>query len=162
MWGFILAMYAHSLVTSYTGGRDRTFYLLLATIPFVFLCWALSILLSGKDIRDRYKNLTDSEREESRQLAESYGARMGLFIAGPFAIVCSVFYAFLGIRTFLPYVLLFCLLIIVAAPFMVLHRQKMRTFMYSTEYAKQHGHDKEARQGTGPTRNEPSINSIER
>ena len=104
MWGFILTMYANSLVSSYTAGRQRMFYFLLAEIPFFFLCWCLSILLSGKDIRDISKNLTDAEREESRRLAASYGGRMGLFVGGPFAIVFGFLHTFLGSRTYLPYI----------------------------------------------------------
>ena len=144
MWGFILVIYATSLVSSYTAGRQRMFYVLLAQIPFVFLCWGLSILLAGKDMRDISRNLTESEREESRRLAESYGTRTGLFIAGPFAIVFGFLHVFLGIRTYLPYLLLFCLLMIVALPFMVLHRRKMKVFMYSTDYAKQQRCDRES------------------
>jgi hypothetical protein len=136
LWVFALAMYVRSLISSHTDDRQFMFYFLLAQIPLVFLCWGLNTLLSGKDIREISKNLTPAEREESTRLAASYGSKMGLFIAAPFAVICGFLYAVLGFRTVLPYAILFCLFIIIVTPFMILHRKKMKVFIFSTDYAK--------------------------
>jgi len=88
-WVFILGVYVYALVSSYNTGRQRMFYLLLAQIPFFFICWGLSILLSGRTVRDISKHLTQEERAESTRLARSYGGKMGIFVAAPFALLCA-------------------------------------------------------------------------
>jgi hypothetical protein len=135
MWVFVIAMYARSLISSYTAGRQHLFYFLLAGIPFFFLCWGLNDLLSGKDIRDISKNLTVTEREELTRLATSRGVRIGI-LAAPFILVCGFLYAFLGPRAILSCLILFGLLMVIAVPNMISHHKKMKAFMYSTEYAK--------------------------
>jgi hypothetical protein len=135
-WLFILGVYAFSLVSTYTAGQKHMFYLLLAQIPFVFLCWGLSRLISGGTIRDIAKHLTDEERAESTRLAQSYGGRMGLFVAGPFAVLCTWLHMSWGIKSILPYVGLFCVVMALAAPFMFRNWKKMRAFMLSTDYAR--------------------------
>jgi len=153
-WVFILGVYVFSLVSTYTTRQERMFYLLLAQIPFIFLCWGLSRLLPGGTIRDIAKHLTDEERAESTRLAQSYGGTMGLFVAGPFAVLCTSLYMFWGIKSILPYVGLFCIVMALAAPFMFSNWKKMRAFMFSTEYARNQGYNKEsANQNLERTRN---------
>ena len=121
-------------------GDTKAALLTIGLIPFFFICWGLSILWAGKDLRDISRHLTETEREQSIRLAQLYGGKVGLFIAVPFATVCGFFYAFLVIRTILPYVLLFCFFMTIGAPFVILHRKKTKAFMFSTDYAKQHGY----------------------
>jgi hypothetical protein len=139
LWIFILAMYGQFLFTSYTDGRWRTFYMWLALVPFALLCWGISILLSGRETRDIYKHMTEEEREELGRVSASYGGIMGLLLAGPLAAACGVLYFFFGVRSLLPYLLLFCVLMVVAAPFMWRQHRKTREFIYATEYARQRG-----------------------
>ncbi len=142
-WLFIIANYLFAVIYSYTAGRQRMFYLLLAQIPLLFLGWGLSRLLAGGVMRDIAKHLTDQEREESTRLAEEYGGKMGMFAAGPFAILCAMLYTLWGVTSVLPYAILFCIVMVLASPLMIKHRKKMRIFMHSTEYAKQQGYNKE-------------------
>ncbi|MBC8206123.1 MAG: hypothetical protein ISR84_00315 [Kiritimatiellales bacterium] len=135
LWIFALIMYVRALIFSYTEDRQLMFCFLLAQIPLFLICWGLNTLLSGKDIRDISKNLTPLEREESIRLAASYGSKIGIFLAAPCAIISGCLYAF-GIRTILPYALLFCLFMIILTPVIILQRRKMKAFMYSTDYAK--------------------------
>lgn len=141
MWVFGVAMYARSLISSYTAGQRSMFYFLLAGIPFFFLCWGLNVLLFGKDIRDISKNLTAAEREGLTQLATLRGVRIGVLVA-PFILACGFLYAFLGLRAILPGLILFGLLMVIAVPNMILHHKKMKAFMYSTEYAKKQEYEK--------------------
>ena len=151
VWVFICGMYTHSLFTSYVAGRQRDFYLLLGLIPFVFLCWGLNILMTGKDLWRISQNLTGAEREERTRLAESYGKRMGMLIGGPLVFIYGFVYMVLGLRTILPYAVLFCFFAIIAAPFIVRQRRKMKSFMYSTEYALEQGYNKESANSTEAT-----------
>lgn len=153
-WCFILGLYMFFLVSSYRTGQQRTFYLLLAQVPFVMLCWGLSLLLSGSTVREISKHLTQEERAESTRLVQSYGGKMGLFVAGPFAILCIWLRMSWGITSILPYVGIFCIVLALAAPFMYSHWKKMRAFMLSTEYAREQGYNKKsANQNLERTRN---------
>jgi hypothetical protein len=143
-WLFIIANYLFALVYSYTGGRQRMFYLLLAQIPLLFLVWGLSRLLAGGVMRDIAKHLTDQEREESTRLAEEYGGKMGMYAAAPFAILCAMLYMLWGVTSILPYVAVFFIFIILVSPFMIKHWKKTRAFMLSTEYAKKQGYNNES------------------
>ena len=142
-WVVILGIYLYTLVSTYNSGQQRSFYLLLAVIPLFFICWVLSLLLTGKPFRDISKNLTDEERAESNRLASSYGSRVGLFVAAPFGIMSGCLYSFFNVRSFLIYVVLFCFVMLLASPFMYRHWKSMRSFMLSTAYAKKHGYLKE-------------------
>ena len=143
-WGFLLAVYIYSLVSSYANGRQRMFYLLLAEIPLLFLCWGLNRLLSGTTIREIQKHLTAEERAESNRLVEAYAGRLAIFAGFPFAILGTELYMRWGVTRILPYVVLFCIFMGLASPFMFKHRKAMRKFMLSTEYSKRQGYDVKA------------------
>lgn len=134
-WFVILGIYAFVLTSSYRTGQQHTFHLLLMSILLVPLCWGLSILLTGKDAREISKHLTPEEREKSIQMERSYGGKMGLFFAGPFAGLCALLRTW-GIQSALPYIGLFCIMAILISPFAVHHWKEMRAFMLSTEYAR--------------------------
>lgn len=153
---FMLATYTHSLFASYNAGKQRKFYLLLAFIPFFFLSWGLNILLIGKDLRKISKNLTNLEKKESTRMAESFGGRMGMFVVGPFVIISLVTYETYGLQTILPYVVLVCLFFIITTPFTVLQRRRMKTFMFSTEYAVKQGYNKESANKASEATSEPA------
>jgi hypothetical protein len=117
------------------------FYLLLAVIPLLFLCWGLNRLQSGATIREIQKHLTAEERAESNRLVEAYAGRSAIFVGFPFAILGTELYMRWGVTRILPYVVLFCIFMELASPFMFKHRMAMRKFMLSTEYAKGKGYD---------------------
>ena len=142
-WVFILGVYTYTIMSVYTSGQMRFLYLLLAFIPLLLLGWGLSLLLSGRIVREISKHLTDEERAESARLARSYGDKIGVYVAIP-ALLCGWLFAFWGVRSALPYVGIFCLFMLLASPFMFRHWKQMRTFMLSTEYAKRQGYNKES------------------
>jgi apolipoprotein N-acyltransferase len=136
-------MYVFILVSSYKTGEQRRFYFLLAQITLFFLGWGISLLLSGKTLRDIAKHLTEEERAESTRLARSYGGKMGLFVVGLFTILFTWLRTMFDVRGILPYAGLFCIVMVLAAPFIFRHRKKMKDFMFSTEYAREQGYNKE-------------------
>jgi len=141
-WSFRIGFYLFCLVTAYIDGRKHMFYLLLLPIPLLFLGWGLFRLLSDGTISNITKNFTDEERAESSRLAQSYIGKMGIFVLAPFAIICTLFYMLYGVTSIIPYIILFCIVMVFAAPFMFKQWKTMRAFTLSTEYAKKQGYNK--------------------
>jgi hypothetical protein len=139
----ILGFLLYEARSAYNSGEQLFFYMYLALIPLFFVCWGLSFLVSGGTVREIAKHLTDEERAESARLALSYGCKLGLFVAVPLGVMCVWCYLFLDIRSPLAYVAVFCIVMLLASPFMFRHWKKMRAFMLSTKYAKTQGYDKE-------------------
>lgn len=132
-WTFPLVMYAMTLISSCIRGEQLMFYLLLALIPFIFACWVVNSLLSGKDLRDISKHLTLGEKKELTRQARSYGSKIGIFLVAPLAVACGCLYAF-GLRATRPYIALLCLFMIILVALLFRQSEKKRVFMYSTDY----------------------------
>ncbi len=113
-----------------------------ALIPLFFICWGLSILLSGRRLREVEKHMTEEERKHLNELAKTYGKKVALFFAIPLAAAYFILSDIVGVKNYVYYILVFAVFFLIWLFFGFRHRGEMTRFALSTRYAKEKGWDK--------------------
>jgi Zn-dependent protease with chaperone function len=124
-------------------GDTKWAIIALGLIPLFFICWGLSILLSGQRLREIEHHMTETERQQFNELAKTYGIKVGLFFSVPMGATYFILSYIIGVKNYAYYIVAFGVFFLIWLPFGLWHRKKMIRFALSTEYAKEKGWDKE-------------------
>ena len=140
IWICILVPILLSLML-FLSGETQWAIFALALIPIFFIFWGLSILLSGRRLREVEKHMTEKERQQFNELAKTYGKRVVLFFAVPVAATYFILSDIIGVKNYVYYILTFTVFFLIWLPFGLRHRKEMIRFALSTRYAKEKGWD---------------------
>ena len=99
IWICILVPILLSLML-FLSGETQWAIFSLALIPLFFICWGLSILLSGRRLREVEKHMTEEERQQFNQLAKTYGKKVALFFAIPVAATYFILSDIIGVKNY--------------------------------------------------------------
>lgn len=141
---FILLVTFTTLIISgcfYMIGYKKMSLISLVLVPCVVLAGlGLSYVVSGSRCREIEKHLTNEERETLKEIARTYGKKMGLLLAAPVGILyCLVYLLFALEKPFL-YILPAILALVVGFLFGTEYRKAIKEFLMKTSYARSKGY----------------------